>query len=165
MTHSRTPTHFRNTHANPVNLTPYFNTNNYVPVTNPNVSVSAANRTFGGNSSSSFSSQVSGVTGPSRGLTSAAYLNKAYLQFERPQRALAVLRQLQDTTYNNSYSTVANGYFHRTVAYGEQLNSNVAGPVAEPTPNGVQTTPLFNQNSVFVQKGANVGSHTRASLP
>lgn len=151
---SRTPTHLRNTHANPLNLTPYF-TNNYVPVTNPNVSVSAANRTFGGNSSSSFSSQVSGVTGPSRGLTSAAYLNKAYLQFEKPQRALAILRQLQDTTYNNSRSTIANGYFHRTVAYGKQLNSNVAGPVAEP---------IFNKNSVFIQKGANVGSHTRVSL-
>lgn len=159
------PTHLRQTHANPVNLTQYFNTNNYLPATNPNVSVSAANRTFGGNSSSSFSSQVSGVTGPSRGLASAAYLNKAYLQFKRPQRALAVLRQLQDTTYNNSRSTAANGYFHRTVAYGEQLNSNVAGPVAEPTPNGVQTTPLFNSNSVFAQKGANVGSHTGSSLP
>lgn len=164
MTVSRNPTHFRNTHRNPLNITPFFNTNNLLPPTNPNISVSAANRTFGGNSSSSFSSQVSGVTGPSRGLSSAAYLNKAYLQFQKPQRALAVLRQLQDTTYNNSRSTAANGYFHRTVAYGEQLNSNVAGPVAEPTPNGVQTTPLFNPNSVFAQKGANVGSHTRASL-
>ena len=165
MTVSRTPTHLRNTLANPLNLTPYFNTNNYLPVSNPNVSVSAANRTFGGTSSSSFSSQVSGIKGGSVGLTSAAYLNKAYLQFEKPQRALAVLRQLQDTTYNNSRSTVANGYFHRTVAYGEQLNSNVAGPVAEPVPNGVQTTPLFNQNSVYGQKCANVGSHSRASLP
>ena len=164
MTVSRTPTHLRNTHANPINLTPYFNTNNYLPVTNPNVSVSAANRTFGGSSSASFSSQVSGVTGPSRGLTSAAYLNKAYFQFEKPQRALAVLRQLQDTTYNHSRSITTNGYFHRTVAYGEQLHSNVAGPVAEPTPNGVQTTSLFNLNSVFAQKGENVGSHTRASL-
>ena len=159
------PTHFRNTHANPINLTPHFNTNNYVPATNPNVSVSVANRTFGGNSSSSFSSQVSGVTGPSRGLSSAAYLNKAYLQFQKPQRALAVLKQLQDTTYNNSYSTITNGYFHRTVAYGEQLNSNVAGPVEEPIPSGVQTTPLFNQNSVYAQKSINVGSHSRASLP
>jgi len=162
MTVSRTPTHFRNTHVNPVNLTPYFNTNNYVPVTNPNVSVSVANRTFGGTSSSSFSSQVSGVKGSSRGLTSAAYLNKTYLQFEKPQRALAILKQLQDTTYNNSRSTAANGYFHRNVAYGEQLNSNVAGPVAEPTPNGVQTKPLFNPNSVYGQKGVNVGSHSMA---
>ena len=148
------PTHLRQTHANPVNLTVQFDTNNLLPATNPNVSVSAANRTFGGNSSSSFSSQVSGVKGSSRGLGSAAYLNKAYLQFEKPQRALAVLRQLQDSTYNNSHSTVANGYFHRNVAYGEQLDSNVAGPVAEPVPYGVQTTPLFNQNSLYVQKGS-----------
>uniref|UniRef100_A0A6C0LFC5 Uncharacterized protein n=1 Tax=viral metagenome TaxID=1070528 RepID=A0A6C0LFC5_9ZZZZ len=88
------------------------------------------NRTFGGNSSTLFSSQVSGVKGGSTGLTSAAYLNKAYLQFQKPQNALAFLRPLQNTTYNNSHSTISNGYFIRSVAYGEQLNSNVAGPVA-----------------------------------
>ena len=158
------PPHFRNTHANPHNLTPYFNTNNLLPVTNPSISVSSANRTFGGTSSSSYSSQVSGVKGQSRGLASSAFLNKAYLQFKKPQRALASLRQLQDTTHNNSRSIVANGYFHRTVAYGEQLNSNVAGPVPEPIPRGAQTVPLVNPSSVYARKGANVGSHTRASL-
>ena len=128
MTVNSNPTHLRNTQANPINLTPQFNTNNYLPVTNPNVSVSVANRTFGGTSSSSFSSQISGVKGPSRGLASAAYLNKSYLQFDKPQRARALLRELENTTHNNSRSTIGNAYFRRGVVYGEQLNSNVAGP-------------------------------------
>lgn len=158
----KNPTHFRSTHANPVNLTQQLVTNNLLPPSNPNSSVSAANRTFGGTSSSSFSSQISGVKGPSRGLGSAAFLNKAYLQFQEPQRALAVLRELQNTTFNNSRSTTANGYFHRSVAYGEQLDSNVAGPVEEPVPNGVETTPLINPNSLFAQQGANISSRNRA---
>ena len=160
MTVHTTQTHTSNAHANPLNLTPYFNTNNYLPVTNPSIIVPSANKTFGGTSSSLFSSEISGVKGSSRGLTSACYLNKAYLEFEKPQRALAELKQLQDTTYNISRSTAANGYFYRNVAYGEQLNSNVAGPVAEPTPTGAQTIPLFNENSLFAQKGANLG-HTQ----
>ena len=130
MTESGTPTHLTQTHANRMYLTLQYESNNLLPVTNPNLSVSSPNRTFGGYSSTLFSSRVSGVTGPSSGLTSASYLNKAYLQFEKPQKALAVLRQLNDTTYNNSRSNVGNGYFYRTVAYGEQINSNVAGPVS-----------------------------------
>lgn len=102
----------------------------------------SANRTFGGTSSSSFSSQILGVKGPSTGLASSNYLNKAYLQFQKPQRALAKLKK---TTYNNSRSTVSNGYFHRTVAYGQQLNSNVAGPVKEPLPRGALRNRLFNK--------------------
>lgn len=151
------PTHLRQTHVNPVNLTPYFNTNNYLPVTNPNVSVSSANRTFGGYSSSLFSSNdKKGIKGPSRGLASANYLNKAYLQYKKPQKALAELIEIQDTTYNNSRSTVANGYFQRYTAYGKLLNSNVAGPIPESTPKWVQTTLLLNANSVYSRKGANV---------
>lgn len=160
----RNPTHLRQTHANPINLTPYFNTNNLLPASNPNVSVSVANRTFGGKSSSSYSSLISGVKGPSNGLTEAAFLNKAYLQYEKPQRSKAILRKLQNTTFNNSRSTAQNGYFIRTIAYGEQLNSNVAGPVREPLRTGIQTKRLINPRSVYAQKGANVGSHTRASL-
>ena len=109
MTESRTPTHLRSTHANPGNLTPQYDSNNLLPATNPNVSVSAANRTFGGSSSSSVSSQVSGVKGGSRGLSGAGFLNKAYLQYGKPHRALAELRKIQDTTYNSSSSTAANG--------------------------------------------------------
>ena len=74
------------------------------------------------------------------------------------------MRKLQNTTFNNSRSTVQNGYFIRTIAYGEQLNSNVAGPVHEPLRAGIQTERLVNPRSVYAQKGANVGSHTRASL-
>jgi len=146
MTVNSNPMHFRSAHANPINLTPYFNTNNLIPPSNPNVSVSAANRTFGGTSSASFSSQVSGIIGGSKGLASAAYLNKSFLKFAPPQRAHAELRPLQDTTYNNSRSTIPNGYFNRNVSYGKQLDSNVAGPIEEPTPNGVQTTSLINPN-------------------
>ena len=122
------PTHFRATHVNPINLTPFFKSNNLLVASNPNISYSAANRTFGGTSSSSYSAQTFGVKGSSRALSSATYLNKAYLQFPQPQRALAELRKLKNTTFNNSFSTTRNGYFHRNVAYGELLNSNVAGP-------------------------------------
>lgn len=112
----------------PKNVTPYFNSNNLLKATNPSINYCSANRTFGGKSSSSYSSQVFGVKGPSNGLASSVYLNKAYLQFPKPQKALAVLKKLQNTNLNSSVSTIGNGYFHRNVAYGELLNSNVAGP-------------------------------------
>ena len=98
-------------------------------MTNPNVAVSYAYRTVGGTSSAQSSSQVYGVKGPSSGLASSAYLNKAYLKYNKPQRSLAVTRELKNTTYNSSLSTIQNGYFYRNVAYGQQLDSNVAGPV------------------------------------
>ena len=82
MTHSRTPTHLRSTHENPLNLTPYFDSNNYLPATNPSISVSTANRTFGGNSSSSFSSQVSGVKGYSQAILLYSKWDCLQLQFE-----------------------------------------------------------------------------------
>ena len=70
------------------------------------------------------------------------------------------ITQFEQTTNNNSRSTIPNGYFHRYVGYGELLNSNVpGGPIPEPTPTGAQTTPLVNPNSVYAQKNAPVSSY------
>ena len=127
MAQNKNPTHLIS-HANPINLTPQSTANNLLKATNPSVNYSSANRTFGGKSSSSYSTQVFGVKGTSKSLASSVYLNKAYLQFPKPQKALAVLKKLQNTNLNSSVSTIGNGYFHRNIAYGELLNSNVAGP-------------------------------------
>jgi len=157
-------THLSNLLDNPVYITPWFDRNDYLPVTNPNVSPPSANRTFGGTSSSSTSTQVYGVKGSSRGIASAEYINKAYLQFGKPQRALAVLRAINDPTINNAKAIVGNGYFNRLDTYGEQLNSNVAGPVIEPTRIGIQTTPLYNPNSLYSQKTSYLGSNYKPTL-
>ena len=142
--------------VNPYDVTPFFNTNNYVTVTNPNVSPPVSNRTFGGTSSNLFQSQVFGVKGGSRGLASAGYFNKTYLLIQKPQRALTGNFN-GSITYNNSRSTLPNGYFYRTDAYGRQLDSNVPGPVKEPIPLGLQVTPLINRNSLLWSKGPNQG--------
>jgi hypothetical protein len=150
------PTHLRETVENNNNLiTPQYN-NNIISATNPNVSFTISNRTFGGTSSASYSSQVYGVKGSSRGLGTAGFLNKAELQYDKPQRSLALPRG-NIPTYNKSNSTVPNGYFIRNVNYGEQLDSNVSGPQQEPVPSGVQTVPLVNPNSVYAQKVFRVG--------
>ena len=116
------PTHLRQTHVNPVNLTTHFNTNNYLPVTNPNISVSSANRTFGGSSSSAFSSKATGIKGSSRCIASAGYFNKAYIKNSDPKKYLALNSKV---TYNNSRSIIRNGYFIRYDEYGKLLNSNI----------------------------------------
>lgn len=75
-----------------------------------------------GASNGLFSSSINGVHGGSRSLYSSNNLNKAFLQ-NKPQNAKATQKQ----TYNSSKSLLPNGYYFRSIATGQQLDSNRTG--------------------------------------